>query len=71
MKKVTMYRLRISRRLPGGKYQHQYSQEYSSVTELFAQPTFAEYMQNNVAGDCYTSLHLEKRTVVVEEGGAK
>lgn len=71
MKNVVMYRLRISRRLPGGKYQHQYSQEYSSVAELFAQPAFAEYMQNNVAGDRYTSLHLEKRTVVVEEGGAK
>lgn len=71
MKEVTMYRLRISRRLPGGKYQHQYSQEYSSVAELFAQPKFAEYMQNSVAGDRYISLHLEKRTVVAEEGGAQ
>ena len=71
MKNVVMYRLRISRRLPGGKYQHQYSQEYSSVAELFAQPAFADYLQKNVAGNVYISLHIEKRTVVVEEGGAK
>lgn len=70
MKKTTMYRLRISRRLPGGKYKHQYSKEYESVQQLFAQPAFADYLQQNVAGNIYISLHIEKR-VVVEEGGAQ
>lgn len=72
MTTVTMYRLRISKRLPGGKYEHRYSKEYQSVQQLFAKPAFADYLQKNVAGNVYISLHIEKRTVVVEEkGGAK
>lgn len=72
MIKVTMYRLRISRRCKDGRYTHQYSKEYSSVKELFAQPAFADYLQENVAGNIYISLHIEKRIVVVnEEGGAQ
>lgn len=68
---VTMYRLRISKRLPGGKYEHRYSKEYQNVQQLFAQPAFADYLQKNVAGNAYISLHIEKRNVVVEEGDAK
>ena len=43
-----MYRLRISKRLPGGKYEHRYSKEYQSVQQLFAKPAFADYLQKNV-----------------------
>lgn len=72
MTTVTMYRLRISKRLPGGKYEHRYSKEYQSVQQLSAQPAFADYLQKNVAGNAYISLHIEKRNVVVvEKGGAK
>lgn len=72
MTTVTYYRLRISRRLRNGQYDHKYSKEYSSVAELFKQPEFAKYLEENVAGNIYVSLHLERRSVVVEEkGGAK
>lgn len=72
MTTVTYYRLRISRRLRNGQYDHKYSKEYSSVAELLKQPGFAKYLEENVAGNIYVSLHLEKRSVIVEEkGGAK
>lgn len=71
MKTVTYYRLRISRRLRNGSYDHKYSREYTSVAALFKKPAFAKYLQENIAGNIYISLHLEKRDVVVEKGGAK
>lgn len=67
MNNVVMYRMRISKRLASGRYEHKYSKEYTSVQELFAQPGFAQYVQDNVAGNIYMSLHIEKRIVVVEE----
>lgn len=48
------YQLRLSTRNRSGRFDHRYSQLYNSVADAFANPKFAEYIQEHHVGNYCT-----------------